>query len=211
MRTALRPAELLSAQLVNTSHEIPETDLQPVSEFEQVHVRRVRLAPDHRVDLIEAQAAVVGDCRGRHLRLFGDEDLDGLGKRRVIAAEWFGLPRRGHDRQPYRSGQGSVSQSISYDRCRQSSTAHFAMTSLPRPSQLLSLGRAIRELREEQGLNDKQLAERAGMPHERVTAIEEGASSSDYASLVKLADALDISISALVECAKAIDEEAAND
>jgi transcriptional regulator with XRE-family HTH domain len=49
------------------------------------------------------------------------------------------------------------------------------------------------------------------MPHERVTAIEEGKSSSDYASLVKLADALSISISALVERAKAIDEEATND
>jgi transcriptional regulator with XRE-family HTH domain len=85
------------------------------------------------------------------------------------------------------------------------------MTSLPRLSQLLSLGRAIRGFREERGLNNKQLAERAGIRHERVTAIEEGKSNSDYASLVKLADALGLSISALVERAKVIDEEVAKD
>jgi transcriptional regulator with XRE-family HTH domain len=78
------------------------------------------------------------------------------------------------------------------------------------PSQLLSLGRAIRCFRDEQGLNNEQLAERTGMPLERITAIEEGTSSSDYASLVKLADALSISISSLVERAKAIDEDATN-
>jgi DNA-binding XRE family transcriptional regulator len=209
--TLLRAAGLLGAQLVNARHQIPEADLQPVSEFEQVQVRRIGLAANDRVDLIEAQAAAVSDRRGRHVRLLGDQDLDGLGERRMIAAEWFGLPRRWHGRQPYRSGQRSVRQSIGYHRCRQSSTAQFAMTSLPRPSQLLSLGRAIRGFREEQGLNDKQLAERAGMSYERVTAIEEGASSSDYASLVKLADALGISTSALVERAKAIDEEVVND
>jgi ribosome-binding protein aMBF1 (putative translation factor) len=204
MSAALRPAGLLGAQLINARHEIPETDLQPVSEFEQVQIRRIGLAANDRVDLVEAQAAAVSDRRGRHLRLFGDQDLDGLGERRMIAAERFGLPRGWHGRQPYRSGHRSVRQSIGYHGCRQSSTAQFAMTS---PSQLLSLGRAIRGFREEQGLNDRQLAERAGMAYERMTAIEEGTSSADYASLVQLADALDISISALVERAKATHEE----
>jgi transcriptional regulator with XRE-family HTH domain len=84
------------------------------------------------------------------------------------------------------------------------------MTSSPRPTQLLSLGRAIREIREEQGLTDLQLAERAGMTHKRVTAIEEGKSSYDYATLLALADAFGIGASALVIRAKAIDDEEAD-
>jgi DNA-binding transcriptional regulator YiaG len=208
MSAALRAAGLLGTQLVNSRHQVAEAHTQTVCEFEQVQVRRIGLAAYDRVNLIQAQPAVISDCGRRHLRLFGDQDLHGLGKCRVVAAEWLGLPRRGHAPQPYASGQGSVRQSIGYHACRQSSTAQFAMTSR---SQLLSLARAIRDFREEQGLSDKQLAERTGMPLERVTAIEDGKSSSDYASLVKLADALGISISALVERAKAIDEEAAND
>lgn len=206
----LRPARALRAQLVHTSHQVPEAHAQPVSEFEQVQVGGVGLTASDRVDLVQAQATLISDRGWRHAWLFGDQDLDGLCERRVIAAEWFGLPLGWHGRQPYRSAPRSVSQSISYHRCRQSSTAHFAMTSSPRSSQRLSLARAIREIRAEQGLDPKHFAEKAKMSDRRLTAIEEGKSNYDYSTLLALADALGIGASALVIRAKAIDDKEAD-
>lgn len=206
----LRPAGALRAQLVNTCHQIAQRDMQAIGELDQVEVGGVGLAARDRVDLIETQtSAVIGDRGLGHVLVFGDQDLHGLSERGLILAPWFGLPLGWHERKPYRSAPRSVSQSISYHRCRQSSTTQFAMTSSARSSQRLSLARAIREIREEQGLDPKHFAEKAKMSDRRLAAIEEGRSSYDYATLLALADALGIGASALVIRAKAIDDEEA--
>jgi transcriptional regulator with XRE-family HTH domain len=81
------------------------------------------------------------------------------------------------------------------------------MTSSPYQTQLLSLGRSIRAIRDEKGLDPKQLAQKAGVRHWRVTAAEEGRLDIDYESLVKLADALDVGVATIVERADRCQDE----
>jgi transcriptional regulator with XRE-family HTH domain len=83
------------------------------------------------------------------------------------------------------------------------------MTSSTEQSQLLSLGRSIRVLREEQGLDPKQLADKAGVHQRRLTRLEEGRLDIDYESLVKLGDALDVGTAIIVERAKRFEDEGA--
>lgn len=80
------------------------------------------------------------------------------------------------------------------------------MTSPTNHSQLISLGRSIKTLREEQRLDNMQLAERADLQQQRLTAVEEGRADPDYGSLVKLADALGVGVATLVERAKTIED-----
>jgi hypothetical protein len=82
-----------------------------------------------------------------------------------------------------------------YYSCRQSSTASPLR-------QLISLGRSITALRNNQELDGQQLAAKAGLRHWRLTAVEEGRLDLDYASLVRLADALNIDLAKLVEHAE---------
>jgi transcriptional regulator with XRE-family HTH domain len=85
------------------------------------------------------------------------------------------------------------------------------MTSSNQKQHLISLGRSIQALREEQGLDPKQLADKAKMRQWRMTAVEEGRCDPDYETLLALADALGISTATLVERAKAIEDEEGDD
>jgi transcriptional regulator with XRE-family HTH domain len=82
------------------------------------------------------------------------------------------------------------------------------MTSAPDHSQLISLGRSIQQLREEQGLDSEQLAEKSGLQKWRLTAIEEGRLDPPFDVLVKLADALGVGTGTIVTRAETISEEA---
>jgi ribosome-binding protein aMBF1 (putative translation factor) len=210
--TALRTTRALLTQRVHTRHQLAQGDVQAVSQFEELEKGWVRLSARYGVDLVQAQAsAVIGDGGLRHVLIFSDQDFDGLRERGLILATWFRLPLRWHERKPALSSRRGVSQYIGYHRCRQPSTAHFAMTSLSHQTQLLSLlGRSIRALREEKGLDSKQLAAKAGVRHWRVTATEEGRLDIDYESLVKLADALDVGVATIVERAKRFKDEGAS-
>ena len=61
-----------------------------------------------------------------------------------------------------------------------------------------ALGKAIRERRGEQEISQEDLAERAGMHRTYVGGIERGLRNPSYRNLVKLASALDLSLSELV-------------
>jgi transcriptional regulator with XRE-family HTH domain len=84
------------------------------------------------------------------------------------------------------------------------------MSSSQSSSHLISLGRSIQQLREEQGLDGDQLAEKAALQKWRLTAIEEGRHDPTFDTLVKLADALGIGTGEIAERAKAIEEEGAD-
>jgi DNA-binding XRE family transcriptional regulator len=207
----LRPTRRLRAQLIDTRHQLVQTDMQPVSELDQVEIGRVRLPARNCIDLVQGQpAAVVSDRRWRHVLIFRDQNLDRLSKRGLILAVWFRLPFRWHGRKPYRSRARGVSQYIGYDDRRQSSTAHFAMTSSSDHAHLISLGRSITALRNEQGCTGTELATRTGLPRWVVTAMEEGRLDPDFALLMKLADALSTSLAEIVERASSIEEKEAD-
>jgi DNA-binding XRE family transcriptional regulator len=92
------------------------------------------------------------------------------------------------------------------------SATEFSMTALTYPTQqhkrqLVNLGRSLRAIREEQRLSGQQLAVRAGVPHWRVTAIEEGRLDPDFETLLRLAEAMSISAAALFDAAEALDKE----
>jgi DNA-binding Xre family transcriptional regulator len=211
--TPLRAPRALLVQHIDPSHQLAQGDMEAIGEFEEVQVRRIGLPTNDRVNLIEAQtSAVVSDGLLAHIRLLRDQHFDSLRERRVIFTAWFALPQRWHGRQPYLSRLRGVSKYIGYHRCRRLSTAQFAMTSSTEQSQLLSLGRSIRALREEKGLDLKQLADKAGIHHRRLTKLEEGRLDIDYESLVKLAAALDVGTATIVDRAKRFeDEEAAHE
>jgi DNA-binding XRE family transcriptional regulator len=207
--TSLRPPRTLSSQHVNPRHQLTQGDVKTASELQEVQVRRVGLAASDRVDLVETQsAAVIRDRLLRHVFVFCDQNYDRLSERGMVFAAWFGLPLRWHGRQPYRSRRRGVSQRIGYHGRRRLSTpdfaGHFTMSSF---SQLQALGRSIRATREEHGLDARQLSEKTGITHSRLTAIEDGQLDPDYESLLKLADALDVGMTALVERAKTIEDE----
>jgi XRE family transcriptional regulator, aerobic/anaerobic benzoate catabolism transcriptional regulator len=58
--------------------------------------------------------------------------------------------------------------------------------------QLVALGRAVRQLRERQGLTQAQLAEAAGMSQQRLHALEAGEVDPHFDTLLALADGLGI-------------------
>jgi transcriptional regulator with XRE-family HTH domain len=62
---------------------------------------------------------------------------------------------------------------------------------LERPKHdLVILGEAIREIREQRGLSAGELASATGVTRARIAALEEGRLDPDYALLVALAEAL---------------------
>lgn len=61
-----------------------------------------------------------------------------------------------------------------------------------------ALGRAVRELRERQGVSQEELASRARLHRTYVGGIERGERNPSFASLLRLAEVLDINASELV-------------
>ncbi len=64
---------------------------------------------------------------------------------------------------------------------------------------LVKLGQHIREVRERQGMSQEQLALEAGVPYSSVNEIEAGKTNPTIASLMALAEALDIPLRELVD------------
>ncbi len=67
-----------------------------------------------------------------------------------------------------------------------------------RDADLLVLGRAVRRMREQQGMSADELAGATGMGRERVDALESGRLDPTYELLLALADGLGTQPSALV-------------
>jgi DNA-binding XRE family transcriptional regulator len=65
--------------------------------------------------------------------------------------------------------------------------------------QLIKLGLHIRQIRERQGISQEQLAADAEIPYSSVNEIEGGKTNPTIASLMALAEALDIPLSELTE------------
>ncbi|GGZ51943.1 helix-turn-helix domain-containing protein [Streptomyces rubiginosohelvolus] len=76
------------------------------------------------------------------------------------------------------------------------------MTTEPAPDWVLPrrqlIGRRIRALREDRGLTQIQLGERAGMDHKTVHRIEYATSDPSLSMLLRLAAALDVELAELV-------------
>jgi transcriptional regulator with XRE-family HTH domain len=67
------------------------------------------------------------------------------------------------------------------------------------PTVMLDVAAAVRRLRRDRGLSADQLAARAGVSKGALVALENAAANPNLATLVRLADALGVSVSALVE------------
>jgi DNA-binding XRE family transcriptional regulator len=72
---------------------------------------------------------------------------------------------------------------------------------------LVNLGRALRALREQQGLSASDLAGDAGVPLARIAAIEDGQYDPDFELLLALADGLRVRPSAIFRRAEELDAE----
>lgn len=76
----------------------------------------------------------------------------------------------------------------------------------------MSLGDRIREIRNDQGLNQSELAERVGTSQSTISQLEKGSRNPSYKTLRQVAEALGVSVSYLVEeedVAELTDEEEA--
>lgn len=62
----------------------------------------------------------------------------------------------------------------------------------------MSLGDRIREMREDQGLNQSELAERVGTSQSTISQLEKGKRNPSYRTLQNVADALAVSVSYLL-------------
>lgn len=62
----------------------------------------------------------------------------------------------------------------------------------------MSLGDRIREMREDQGLNQSELAERVGTSQSTISQLEKGKRNPSYRTLQSVADALGVSVSYLL-------------
>jgi predicted transcriptional regulator len=69
---------------------------------------------------------------------------------------------------------------------------------------LLLLGRAIRELREEQGFSVGELAAVTGVARERIAALEDGCFDPEYELLITLAEGIGVRVSAFVARVEAL-------
>lgn len=62
----------------------------------------------------------------------------------------------------------------------------------------MSLGDRIREIREDQGLKQSDLAGRVGTSQSTISQLEKGKQNPSYRTLQKIADALDVSVGYLL-------------
>jgi transcriptional regulator with XRE-family HTH domain len=76
-----------------------------------------------------------------------------------------------------------------------------ARRSKPRSPEHGALGEAVRRLRTEAGLSQEQLAERASTDLTQVGGIERGVRNPSYATLVRLAAGLEVSVGELTTLA----------
>lgn len=76
-----------------------------------------------------------------------------------------------------------------------------ARRSKPRSPEHGALGDAVRQLRNEAGFSQEELAERAKTDLTQVGGIERGVRNPSYTTLVRLADALDTSVGELTSLA----------
>lgn len=73
------------------------------------------------------------------------------------------------------------------------------------PTPQVAVGRAIRELREREGLTQEELAERAGHHLTWVSRIEGGTQAPGWPTLKRLADALDVRMAEVAAIAERIE------
>lgn len=71
--------------------------------------------------------------------------------------------------------------------------------SQPRSPDHQALGEAIEELRKEAGLTHEQLAERLEMSFQRISELERGVANPTFATLLRVADGLDVELSELAK------------
>jgi transcriptional regulator with XRE-family HTH domain len=71
----------------------------------------------------------------------------------------------------------------------------------------VSLGIAVRDRRRELGITQEELALRSGLHQRGISNVETGRRNPSYASLRRLAEALDLRASALLDRAKALETE----
>jgi transcriptional regulator with XRE-family HTH domain len=62
----------------------------------------------------------------------------------------------------------------------------------------LGLGKAVREIRTKRGLSQEELGLEAGLDRSYVGGVERGERNPSYGSLLKIADALGVSVSEIV-------------
>lgn len=74
----------------------------------------------------------------------------------------------------------------------------------PRSPNHAALGEAIRRLRQEQGVSQEELAERADTDLSQVGGIERGTRNPSYTTLLRLAAALDTTVGAITSLADEI-------
>lgn len=68
-----------------------------------------------------------------------------------------------------------------------------------------AFGIAVRELRDERGISQEELAHRSGLHRTYVGGVERGERNPTIASLQRLAGALGMSVSALLACAERLE------
>jgi len=74
----------------------------------------------------------------------------------------------------------------------------------PRSAEHAALGAAIERLRHEAGLSQEQLADRSGIHLTHIGGLERGVRNPSYATLVRLADALQTRVGRLTDLADKI-------
>jgi transcriptional regulator with XRE-family HTH domain len=81
-------------------------------------------------------------------------------------------------------------------------------STITRSDDLRVLGQAINQIRRERGMSSRQLADRAGIPHERLHAIQTGQEDPGYQLLRTLAAALGIPSQALMRRVETLETRA---
>lgn len=69
--------------------------------------------------------------------------------------------------------------------------------STPRSPIHRALGEAVKDVREEAGLTHEALAERLEMPFQRISELERGVANPTFATLVRIAEGLEVELSDL--------------
>lgn len=71
----------------------------------------------------------------------------------------------------------------------------------------LALGSAVRQLRKDAGLTQQELADKAGVPAEKLSQIESGGIDADWGTLRHLAYALDTSLPEVFRLTEELSED----
>jgi DNA-binding XRE family transcriptional regulator len=93
------------------------------------------------------------------------------------------------------------------DYCPHRNLRDFSLPDSENTNELTLLGRVIRELREERGISQVELAAAVGVARLRIDALESGRLDPDYVLLVRLGKALGVAGGALVARAEVLAKE----